>query len=85
MISEIQDDEFKSVSISLSQTASTSWGNRESPAQFENRIKPRVYVRRITRSTMYKKSSILLARTGVREIISVACGFCPIKFSVLIT
>ena len=31
--------------------------NRESPAQFENRIKPRVYVRRITRSTMYGKAS----------------------------
>ena len=30
--------------------------NRESPPQFENRIKPRVYVRRITRSTMYEKS-----------------------------
>ena len=29
---------------------------RESPAQFENRIKPRVYVRRIRGSTMYKKT-----------------------------
>ena len=29
---------------------------RESPAQFENRINPRVYVRRITRSTLYKKA-----------------------------
>ena len=28
----------------------------ESSAQFENRIKPRVYVRRITSSTMYKKA-----------------------------
>ena len=27
-------------------------------AQFEKRIKPRVYVRRITRSTMYKKAPI---------------------------
>ena len=35
--------------------------NRESPTQFENRIKPRVYVRRITRSNMYQKSPILLA------------------------
>ena len=32
-------------------------GNRESPAQFENQIKPQVYVRRIARSTMYKKAS----------------------------
>ena len=30
--------------------------NRESPAQFENRIKPRVYVRCVTRSTMYEKN-----------------------------
>ena len=30
--------------------------------------------RRITRSTMYQKSSILLAGTGVWKISSVACG-----------
>ena len=30
--------------------------NRESPAQFEHRIKPRMYVRRVTRSTMYEKA-----------------------------
>ena len=30
--------------------------NREGPAQFENRIKPRVYIRHITRSTMYEKA-----------------------------
>ena len=42
--------------------------NLESPVQFENQIKPLLYVRRITRSTMYK-SSILLARTGVRKIV----------------
>ena len=30
--------------------------NRESPVQFENRIKPRVYVRHITLSTMYEKA-----------------------------
>ena len=29
--------------------------HRETSEQFENRIKPRVYVRRITRSTMYEK------------------------------
>ena len=29
--------------------------NRESTAQFENRTKPRVYVRYITRSTLYEK------------------------------
>ena len=28
----------------------------ESPAQFENRIKPLVYIRRITHSTMYEKA-----------------------------
>ena len=43
-----------------------SWPNRESPAQFENRIKPRVYVMRITRSTMYEKDP-----TGVWKISSV--------------
>ena len=48
----------------------------ESPAQFENQIKPRgmhyakYYVR---------KSSILLAGTGVRKISSVVCEFSPIK------
>ena len=35
----------------------------ESPTQFENRIKPRVYARHIVR-----KSSILLAGKGVRKI-----------------
>ena len=30
-------------------------------------------------STMYQKSSILLARTGVWKISSVACGFSSIK------
>ena len=32
--------------------------NRECPAQFENRIKPRLYIRHITRSTtcMYEKA-----------------------------
>ena len=30
---------------------------RESPPQFENRIMVRVYVRSITRSTMYQKAS----------------------------
>ena len=49
-----------------------SHNNRESPAQLEDRIKPRVYVRLITLSNMYEKSSILLAETGVRKISSVA-------------
>ena len=48
--------------------------NRESLAQFENQIKPQVYVWRIV-----PKSSILLARTGVRKISSVSCGFSNIK------
>ena len=30
--------------------------NRECPAQFENRIKPRMYARRFPRSTMYAKA-----------------------------
>ena len=54
--------------------------NWESLAQFENQIKNRVYIRRITHSTNYVwKSSILLARTGERNISSVACRFSPIK------
>ena len=57
----------------------THVANQESLAQFENRIKPGVYVRRITHSTMYKKSSILLAGTGLRKISSVACEFSHIK------
>ena len=47
---------------------------RESPPQFENRIMARVYVRSITRSTMYHK-----ARTGVWKISSVTCRFSSIK------
>ena len=39
----------------------------------------RVYVRSITRSSMYQKSSILLAGTGVWKISSVAYGFSSIK------
>ena len=53
--------------------------NRDSPAQFENRIKPLMYARCITRSTVYEKSSILLSGTGVGNISSVACGFSPIQ------
>ena len=34
--------------------------NKESPAQFENRIKPRVYVRCITRNTMYEKAGSVM-------------------------
>ena len=58
--------------------------NWESLAQFENRIKPRMYVRRITRSimysTMYVKKKLHLAGTGVRKISSVDFGFSPIIF-----
>ena len=36
---------------------------------------PRVYIRNIARSTMYQKSSILLAGTDVWKISSAACGF----------
>ena len=54
---------------------------RQQSGKSENRIKPRVYVRRITHSTMFEKAffAILLAETGVRKISSVACGFSPIK------
>ena len=37
------------------------------------------YVRSLTRKTMYQKSSILLAGTGIWKISSVACGFSSIK------
>ena len=37
----------------------------ESPPKFENQIMALMYVRSITRSTMYQKSSILLAGTGI--------------------
>ena len=50
------------------------------------RIKPGMYVRRITCSNMYvRKDTTLLAGTGVRKIGSVACGFRPIKIHFLIT
>ena len=39
--------------------------NRESPAQFENQIKSRMYVRRISRSTMYEKAPFCLNRFQV--------------------
>ena len=32
--------------------------NRESPAQFDNRLRPRVYIRRITRRTMYSTKKL---------------------------
>ena len=34
----------------------TGGSSREIPAQFEDRIKPPVYLRRITRRTMYEKA-----------------------------
>ena len=40
---------------------------RESLAQFGNQIKPRMYDRRITRSTIYKNN--LLAGKGVRKLV----------------
>ena len=39
----------------ISEKLSYSASNWESPPQFEKRIKPRVYIRCIARSTMYKK------------------------------
>ena len=57
----------------------TDKDTQESLAQFKNRINPWVYVRGIPRSTMYEKSSILLAGTGVRKISTVACWVSPIK------
>ena len=51
-----------------------------------SRIKPRMYVRMyVRRSTMYEKSSILLAGTGVRKNSTLASGSSPIKFLILIT
>ena len=44
--------------------------NSESPAQFQNWIKPRLYVRGIMNSTIYEKNSNLLARPGVMKISS---------------
>ena len=38
-----------------------------------------MYVSSITRSNMYPNKLHLLARTGVRKISSVACGFSSIK------
>ena len=47
---------------------------RESPPQLENRIMARVYVRSITRSTMYQKLHFVSGK-----ISSVVCGFSSIK------
>ena len=52
--------------------------NHKSPAHIKNRIKPRVYVRHITRSKMYNKRLDFVG-TSVRKISSVASGFSPIK------
>ena len=51
--------------------------NRESLAQFQNQIKPRVYIRLITRSTMFEKK-LHFSRNCIRKISSVACGYKPI-------
>ena len=52
---------------------------RESPAQFENRIKPRVYIRRITGSTMYEKAAFCQPEKTEGKFIFIACEFSPIK------
>ena len=58
------------------------WRIRESPPQFRNRIMARVYLRSIiARSTMYQKSSILLAKTGVWKTSYIACGLSSIKIN----
>ena len=51
---------------------------QESPPHFENQIMAQVYVRSITRSTMYQKLH-LLAGTDVWKISSVARGFSSSK------
>ena len=50
----------------------------ESPPQFENRIKARVYVRSITRSTMYQKAPFF-SRNWRMESSYVARVFSSIK------
>ena len=47
---------------------------RESLAHFENRMKPQLYVKRITRSTMYENAPF-----GVRKISFLAFEFSPSK------
>ena len=51
---------------------------QESLAKFENRIKPWVYIRRITRSTMVEKAPFFSWKTR-QEISFEACEFSPIK------
>ena len=47
--------QIKIVSLAMLYMSAWSFDNQESPAYFENRIKPKVYLRRITRSTMYEQ------------------------------
>ena len=49
---------------------------RESPLQFENRIMARVYVRSITRSTLYQK-----AGTGVWKLVARGVSCIKIDYS----
>ena len=52
---------------------------RESPAQFESRIKPRVYVKRITRRTMYQKDPYFYPKNAKGKRVSLAYEFSPSK------
>ena len=65
----------------ISRTIIGPWCDKTCLRRFEttNRIMAWVYVRSITRSTMYQKAPILLAGTGVWKFSSVACGFSSIK------
>ena len=70
---------FVSLRICNNLTEDTRASILEGPPQFENLIMAWMYVRSITRSTMYQKSFILLAETGVWKINSVDCGLFSIK------
>ena len=64
--------------VSLLGTVARTVVIRESPPQFENRIKARVYVRSITHSTIYQKAPFY-SQNWRMEISSVACGFSSIN------
>ena len=60
--------------------------NRESPAQFENRIMPWVYVRRVTHSTMYEKAPFYQPKLAiVKKIAMKHLGPVIVKYIILIT
>ena len=60
-----------------------AWPIQESPPQFENRIMARVYIRNITRSTMFQKAPFCLPELAFGKLVLKHVGSALLKSIIL--